>query len=140
MLPLCSFLENSSNRKNCSVICRRSKFNSVSCIACMYNCVIAHINSNMSTVTYDISRLHLGNAHFTSSASLCGRTVWQSYTKMCIYGHNKTGTIGSVCQARTTVYIRISNKLTCVTCNCRSCRGSACAAGTATACTSRRTT
>ena len=38
----------------------------------------------------------------------------------CIYTHNETGAVCPVCQTGSTVYIRITDKLWCITCNCLS--------------------
>ena len=68
----------------------------------------------MSTVTYDITRLHVRCTYAISNTSQSTGTVWKRYTECSIYSLNKSGTIRSVGQAFSTPSVWISNKLTCI--------------------------
>lgn len=114
------FLENSSYCNNASVSCRRGKLNTCLWCTCMNNGISSDVNRHMSAVTYDISWLHSIRAHTISNTCQCTGRMWKAYTKCCIYTHNKSRTICSVCQACTTPNIWITNKLTCIICNCLS--------------------
>ena len=83
----------------------------------MYDRVVSNIDSHMTTVAYAITRLDVIKTHAVSYTALCAGRMRQRYTECCIYRHYKSGTIRTICQAASTVYIRISNKLTCIICN-----------------------
>lgn len=62
-------LEYSSYTNNLLIWNRRSILNTFFFITCMNNCVISHINGNMSTIANNISRLHFWCTHFISHTS-----------------------------------------------------------------------
>ena len=131
-----SLLENSSYCNNAAVCCRRCILDTWFRCTCMYDGIVSNINCNVSTVTYDVTRLHVCLAYFISYTSHCTGGMRKWYTKCCIYAHYESGTVCSVCQAGSTIYIWVSNKLTCIACNCcsitawrwcvASCRSTAC--------------
>ena len=86
----------------------------------MYDRIVAYIYSNMSTVAYDISRLCFGKAYFISAASLSAGRMWQADSERCVDRHNESGAVRTVGKTGTTVYIRVTDELTCITCYCLS--------------------
>lgn len=93
------FLEDPPYCKDLAVIRRRGIFNSVTSVACMDNCIVSNINCNMSAVTYDIARLHLGGAHAIPNAAKRTGAVRKADSKGFINTHDKTGAVCSVCKA-----------------------------------------
>ena len=86
----------------------------------MYDGVVSNIDSYMTAVAYNITGLDVINAHSVSTAALCTGGMRKRYSECSIYCHNKSGTISTVCQAASTIYVRISDKLACIICNCLS--------------------
>ncbi len=91
------FLENSSYCNNASISCRRGKLNTSRLCTCMNNSISSDVNRHMPALTYDISGLHSIRAHTISNTCQCTGRMWKAYTKCCIYTHNKSRTICSVC-------------------------------------------
>ena len=85
----------------------------------MNNLTISNIDTYVTGITYDIASLCILNTIYRIALFpvCCGR-VWQAYSKVFVDTHNKAGTIGSFCQAASTIYIRISHKLQSVLCYC----------------------
>ena len=86
----------------------------------MYDGVSAYIDSNVTAVAYNITRLHCVCAYAVSYSCQCAGGMRQANAKCCIYTHYKSGAISAVGQACPAVYIRIAHKLACVIGNCLS--------------------
>lgn len=80
-------------------------------IAGMHDSASAHINSHMTGITDDIARLSFGIRYAHAAPSHRRRGVGQTDTKVSIYRFDKSGTVGAVCQARSTPDIGITHKL-----------------------------
>ena len=80
----------------------------------MYYGVIATVDSYMTTVAEDITRLCLGKAYAVSYASHGAGRMGQTHTEVRVYTHNKAGAVCSVGEACAAVYVRITHKLTCI--------------------------
>ena len=80
----------------------------------MYDGVISAVDSHMSTVADNVARLCLGKAYRISYASHGAGGMGQAHTKVGLYAHDESGTVRSVGQAGSAVYIRITHKLACV--------------------------
>ena len=63
------FLENSSYTKNLFISNRRSIFNTLFRTACMHNCIISYVNCHMTTITYNVTRLHFRSTYLISHFS-----------------------------------------------------------------------
>ena len=77
----------------------------------MYDLSVAHINSHMSTVTDQISRLCICVGYFCTCILLFIGSSRKAYTKVGIYTLYKTGAVCTVGKACSAPYIRISDKL-----------------------------
>jgi len=87
----------------------------------MYDLTIADVNSYMPGITDNITRLCLcQTVHLISYKSVPVRGMRQVHTKVFINTHDKTGTVCSICQAGTAIYIRISHELKCKIHHCLS--------------------
>ena len=84
----------------------------------MYKRVVPNINTNMSAVAYNVTRLNIIDTYSVSYTALCAGGMRKRNTKRCIYRHYKSGTIRTICQTASAVYIRISDKLACIIGNC----------------------
>ena len=103
-------LENSSYADRTSVIYIRELDTARRC-TCMNDRAATDINSNVTTVAYNLSRLCIRKTYLVSNNASCPGRMWKSYAKCCIYTHNETGAVCPVCQTGSTVYIRITDKL-----------------------------
>ena len=93
----------------------------------MYKRVVPNINTNMSAVAYNVTGLNIIDTYSVSYTALCAGGMRKRNTKRCIYRHYKSGTIRTICQTASAVYIRISDKLACIICNCLSVPTGGCA-------------
>lgn len=84
----------------------------------MYDGIVAHIDPHMAAVTDDIAGLCIGKADPVSAASQSRGAVGETHAEIRIYAHDETGTVCTVGQAGTAVYIRIAHKLACKACHC----------------------
>lgn len=77
----------------------------------MNQSIIPGINSNMAAVAHNITRLDIIHAYRIADASKRARGVRQADSERCIYAHDKTGAVRTICQAAAAIHIGISNKL-----------------------------
>ena len=78
----------------------------------MHDLVSADIKSHMAGIADQVARLRLCKAAYrTSHASVRCGGVRQVHAEVFVNAHDKPGTVGSVCQAGTAKFIRISYKL-----------------------------
>ena len=94
----------------------------------MYDGVSTNIDSNVTTVADDVARLCICKAHTISNASHSTGAVRKTDTEVCIYTHNESGAVSTVCKACTAIYIWITNEL-----GCKACNGTAACTSTASA-------
>ena len=59
------------------------------------------------------------------AAMACSGGMRKGYTKLCIYTHDKSGTVSTACKACPTVHIRIAQELSRIACNLGTLGGSA---------------
>ena len=84
----------------------------------MYDGVVPHIDAYMTAVANDIAGLSFCKADTVTAASKSCRAVRKAYAEVCIYTHDKSGTVGSVGQTGAAVYVRVADELTCKSCHC----------------------
>ena len=80
----------------------------------MYNLSISHINSDMASITDQISRLCLRIRNTVTIGLLSFRGTIQSYSEVSIHTLYKSGTVCSINRVCPAPYIGISHKLQCV--------------------------
>lgn len=103
-----------------------ARYNSKSCICCMYHLSVSRIYGNMlyhsRTIIIEnkVARLNVLPAYLHSRKRLVIGGSWQAVTEILIYRHYKARAVSSVCQACATVNIRVTNILKRKVCNIRS--------------------
>ena len=72
----------------------------------------ANIQAYMTGITDQVSCLCISQSvNCCTLAAICGRGMRKAYTEVRIYTHYKSGTVGTVSQAGSAVYIRVTNEL-----------------------------
>lgn len=113
-------VKDSSYSYRSSVICFRN-LDSSARRACVYNLAVSDINSHMSGITNQITRLCIfQSAHIHTYISVSCRRMRKGYAEVLIYAHYKPGTICTVGKACPAIYIGVTHKLYCVIRNCTS--------------------
>ena len=108
---ICTSLQYSSYSNNVRISGRQYS-NTSRAVDRIYNLSISHVDPHMSVIADHISRNRFFIADtFSGSPHLSGCTR-KIYTKMLIHRLHKSGTVCTICQARASPYIRISDKLT----------------------------
>ena len=69
------------------------------------------VDSAASGVEYKVARTHLARCDRLSASGLCTGVMRQRNTKLRHDGHRESGAVCSVCQARSAVYIAVSDEL-----------------------------
>ena len=70
------------------------------------------VDSYMTGITYDVAGLRILNTiNGCTHISVRSGRMRQAYAEVIINTHNETGTVRTVCQAGTAVYIGIPHKL-----------------------------
>ena len=87
----------------------------------MYNSAVSCQDCHMSGIYDDITGLMILPAYTYTRVCLCIAGTRQAITKVCKYLLCKSRTVNTVCQAVSSIYIWISNKLACISNNCCSC-------------------
>ena len=78
----------------------------------MNDLTITDIQCYMTGVTDQVSCLCISQSvNCCTLATVCGRGMRKAYTEVRIYTHYKSGTVGTVSQARSAVYVRVTNEL-----------------------------
>ena len=77
----------------------------------MNQCVIARIDADVAAIADNVARLDFRQADGISHTPLFRRCARQIDSKCRIHALDKSGAVGSVCQAVAAVYIRVSQKL-----------------------------
>ena len=96
--------------------------NTITRIAGMNHTAATYVHSHMANsaaaaVENQISRLQVGQAYLSSSASLGRCGMRQAVSKLCIDTHGKSRTVCSTSQAGTAPFIWIAHKLAGIRCN-----------------------
>ena len=85
----------------------------------MNDLTVTDIQRYMTGVTDQVSCLCISQSvNCCTLAAVCGRGMRKAYTEVRIYTHYKSGTVGTVGQAGSAIYVRITNELQCVVGNC----------------------
>ena len=73
--------------------------------------IIPCVNSDMAAVAHNITGLDIVHAYRITDTSKRTRGVRQADSERCVYAHDKTGAVRTVCQAAAAIHIGISDKL-----------------------------
>ena len=85
----------------------------------MNDLTITDIQCYMTGVTDQVSCLCISQSvNCCTLATVCGRGMRKAYTEVRINTHNKSGAVRTIRKTCSTIYIRITDKLTCIACNC----------------------
>lgn len=94
-------------------------------IACVQQLSAAGVNSHMTGIAYNITRLHIGLGYPAAHTAQRAGGMGQRYTEVRVYRHNESGTIRAIGQAAASPYVSVADKLRAVAYN----RASALAGG-----------
>ena len=83
-------------------------------VGSMYDSAVSCQDRYMSGIYDDISCLVLRPGNCSSASCLRVTGTGQAVAEVCEYLLGKSGTVDSVCQAVSAVYIRISDELLCI--------------------------
>ncbi len=84
----------------------------------MDNLAVSDINSHVSGVAYNITRLGIFKAVYRRAhASVRRRGMRQADTEIIVNAHYETGAVRTVGKAGAAVYIRVTHKLACIICH-----------------------
>ena len=75
------------------------------------------VDSAAAGVEYKVTRTHLARGDRLSASRLRAGVVRQGYTEFRHDRHRKSGAVRSVCQARSAVYISVSDELNRIVCD-----------------------
>ena len=89
-----------------------------STIGSMYNYSVSCQDCHMSGIYDAITGLMILPAYASTRVCLCITGTRQAVTKVCKYLLCKSRTVNTVCQAVSSIYIWISNKLACLSNHC----------------------
>ena len=82
-------LENSSHTDRCAVIYIGISNTGSRCTR-VYNRTVTRVDADVTTVTYNITRLCLCETHLIAHASHRTGRMWQSDSERTVYTHNKS--------------------------------------------------
>ena len=105
---LCKY---SSYRQYGSVCRIVADLDTVLLAAGVYDSAVAHIDRTVAGITDDIAGLGLRVGYSRPHAAQRAGGMGQAHTEFRIHGHNKSGTIRTVCQAGTAPYIGVAHEL-----------------------------
>ena len=78
----------------------------------MNNLTVTDVQCYMTGITDQVSWLCIGKSvNCGTLTAVCRRRMRKAYTEVRIYTHYKSGTVGTVGQAGSAVYIRVTNEL-----------------------------
>ena len=79
---------------------------------CVNDLSVTDIQCYMTGVADQVTGLCIGKSVYCSTlAAVCGRGMRQAYAEVRIYTHYKSGTVGTVGQTGSAVYIRVTHEL-----------------------------
>ena len=120
----CNFFLLSNDSPNCQnrLIIRISVLNSCSRCAGMHDSSTAQIQRHMACIADDVACLSSFIGNLASCTSHSSRVSRQAVSVLPVHRPDKSGTIRTVCQARSARYIRVSDELAGIRCNVASAR------------------
>ena len=88
----------------------------------MYYLAAANVECYMSNsaavvVEQQVAGLQVAQGYGSSASALCCCIVRKADSEVCEDCHGESGAVSAACQAGTTVYVRVADKLCCVSCD-----------------------